>query len=206
MTLRIVGAGLGRTGTMSLKTALEQLLGGRCYHMMEVFEHPDHVPMWHAAMLDKPVDWDAVFEGYVAAVDWPVCGVWQSIAAAYPDAPVLLSTRASADQWWTSASRTIFEATKKGAMEVSPEWHQMVMAMLHRFTPDWLDEAEAKAAYERHNAEVRATVPASRLIEWQPADGWQPLCDALGVPVPDEPFPVTNTTAEFRAMTGLDGS
>jgi hypothetical protein len=203
MTLRIVGAGLGRTGTHSLKIALEQLLGGPCYHMVEVFSHPEHVPMWHAAMRNEPVDWDALYEGYVATVDWPSGGVWQPIADAYPDAPVLLSTRRSADEWWTSASRTIFEVTH-GALGLSDEWNGMVTAMFRRFSPEWPDEAACKRAYERHNAEVRATVPASRLVEWQPADGWAPLCEALGVPVPDEPFPVTNTTAEFREMAGLD--
>jgi hypothetical protein len=205
VTLRIVGAGLGRTGTHSLKIALERLLDGPCYHMVEVFGHPEHVPLWTAAMVDEPVDWDALFDGYVAAVDWPACGVWSTIAGAYPDALVLLSTRRSADEWWTSASQTIFEATKEAALG-DEDWQRMVTAMFRRFTPDWPDEAACKAAYERHNAEVRATVPADRLVEWQPSDGWGPLCSALGVPVPDDPFPVTNTTAEFRAMSGLDKS
>jgi hypothetical protein len=203
MTIRIVGAGLGRTGTHSLKVALERLLGGPCYHMVEVFAHPDHVPAWHAAMKGEPVDWPALFEGFVATVDWPGAGVWQEIAAAYPDAPVLLSTRRNADEWWLSASRTIFMA-----METAPpgmeEWHAMAKLMLKRLTPDWPDEAATKAGYERHNAEVRAETAPSRLVEWQPDDGWGPLCAALDVPVPDEPFPVTNTTAEFRAMMGLD--
>src|SRR5688572_19535710 len=98
MTLRIVGAGVGRTGTHSLKIALEQLLGGPCYHMVEVFNHPEHVAVWRAAMLDEPVDWDALYDGYLATVDWPSGGVWQSIADAYPDAPVLLSTRSTTDE------------------------------------------------------------------------------------------------------------
>ena len=97
MTLRLVGAGLGRTGTHSLKLALERLTGGRCYHMIEVFGHPEHVPIWTAAMNDEPVDWDALFDGYVASVDWPGGGVWEDILAANPDAVVLLSTRDSAD-------------------------------------------------------------------------------------------------------------
>ena len=203
MTLRIVGAGLGRTGTHSLKLALEQLLGGPCYHMVEVFGHQDHVPLWHAALNDESVDWNVLFDGYVATVDWPSCGVWESIAAANPDALVLLSTRASAEQWWQSASNTIFMASDALAGQ-NEAWHQMVMAMFRRFTPEWPDETACKAAYERHNAHVRATVPPAKLIDWQPADGWSPLCDALGVPVPDQPFPVTNTTADFRAMAGLD--
>ena len=203
MSLRVVGAGLGRTGTHSLKIALEQLLGGPCYHMVEVFGHAEHVPMWHAAMLDQPVDWDVVFEGYVATVDWPGGGVWKSILAANPEAKVLLSTRRSADEWWGSASKTIFPAMD-GTPPGMEAWHAMTVDMAKRLTTDTTDEAQCKAAYERHNADVRASVPPEQLIDWQPQDGWGPLCEGLGVPVPDEPFPVTNTTAEFRAMAGLD--
>lgn len=197
MTLRVVGAGLGRTGTHSLKLALERLLGTPCYHMFEVAAHPDHVPVWREAMEGRPVDWDQLLAGYGAIVDWPGAAVWDQIAAANPDALVLLSTRASAEQWWTSASNTIFEA-----MDLAPDgsdWNGMVTAMMRRFSPGWREPAEAKAAYERHNATVRATVAPSRLVEWQPEDGWDPLCAALGAPVPDEPFPVTNTTEQFRA-------
>ncbi len=203
MTLRIIGAGVGRTGTHSLKVALERLLGGPCYHMVEVFGHPEHVPMWHAAMLDEPVDWSTVFEGYVASVDWPGGGVWQSIADAYPDALVLLSTRRSSDEWYASASKTIFEGmdVPRPGMEA---WHAMATPMMGRLTPDLRDEAATKAGYERHNERVRAEVPGDRLIDWQPQDGWGPLCSALDVPVPDEPFPVTNTTSDFRTMAGLD--
>src|SRR5689334_8523874 len=108
MPLRVIGAGLGRTGTMSLKAALEKLLGGKCYHMYEVFEHLEtDVPMWHAAALGKPVDWDKMFDGYVAAVDWPAGAYWKEISAKYPDALILLSTRDS-EKWWDSANSTIF--------------------------------------------------------------------------------------------------
>jgi hypothetical protein len=201
MTLRIVGAGLGRTGTHSLKIALEQLLGGPCYHMSEVFGHPEHVPLWHAAMRDEAVDWDTVFEGYVAVVDFPGSAVWRPLAAAYPEAPVLLSTRSSSDAWWKSASSTILAVGTRDGMD---EWGAMVGAMFARAGLDGEDEAASKAAYERHNAEVRAEVPADRLIDWTPEDGWGPICEGLGLPIPEEPFPLTNTTADFRAMAGLD--
>src|SRR3954470_22227270 len=105
--LRVVGAGVGRTGTASLKAALERLLGGPCYHMAEVFEHTVHIPLWHAALLGEQVDWDKIMDGYVAVVDWPAAGCWRDLAAAHPDALVLLSTRADAQTWWKSASATI---------------------------------------------------------------------------------------------------
>lgn len=205
MTIRVVGAGLGRTGTSSLKMALERLLDGPCYHMIEVFGHPEHIPVWHAAMCDEPVDWAAVFDGYVAVVDFPGAAVWRSIAAAYPDTPVLLSTRSSTDAWWRSASSTILAERPPGeeAERMAP-WKAMSEAMFARTGVHGEDEAGSKAAYEHHNAAVRAEVPAERLIEWRPEDGWAPLCADLDLPVPDEPFPHTNTTADFRTMTGLD--
>ena len=209
MTLRVVGAGLGRTGTHSLKLALEQLLGGPCYHMVEVFGHPEHVPVWHDAALGKPTDWDTLFEGYVATVDWPGASVWNDIADNYPDAIVLLSVRQSADAWWKSAHDTIFQISKRELPPDAPPQFAAQIAMAAdmfalTFTPGWEDETEAKRAYEAHNAAVRAAVDPARLVDWQPGDGWEPLCAALGVAVPSDPFPHVNTTADFRAMTGMD--
>jgi|GEM_PF-1149931 len=112
MTIRLIGAGLGRTGTMSLKLALEQLLGGTCHHMMEVWGHPDEVPVWNVAMHDRPVDWHALLDGYSAIVDYPGAAVWRELADAFPDAPVLLSTRSSAQAWYDSASATIFQTSE----------------------------------------------------------------------------------------------
>jgi hypothetical protein len=203
VTLRVVGAGLGRTGTHSLKLALETLLGAPCYHMREVFEHPEHVPSWLAAVRGEPVDWDGLFAGFAGTVDWPGAAFWRQLSAAYPEAIVLLSSRDSSEAWWRSADATIFEGMRR---DVPPgaglePWRAMVRELMAtRFTARFDDEREAKDAYERHNAEVRAEVPGRRLVEWQPGDGWQPLCDALGVPVPDLPFPHTNTTADFQAM------
>ena len=205
MGLRVVGAGLGRTGTHSLKLALEQLLGGRCYHMLEVFGRPDDIPVWHQAVRGEAVDWNRLFEDYVAAVDWPVGAFWREVGAVYPDAIVLLSVRADSEAWWRSAQQTIWEATMRPQPPEAGAWHAMVLDLLSlRFTPGWQDERMAVAAYERHNERVRAGVAPSRLVEWRPGDGWEPICRALGLPVPDQPFPHVNTTAEFRAMLGLD--
>ncbi len=204
MALRVVGAGLGRTGTHSLKLALEQLLGGPCYHMTEVFSHPEHVPLWDQATRGEMPDWDALFDGYVAAVDWPMAAFWREISEAYPDALILLSVR-DADSWWKSAHDTIFTASGRAAGDDSlRQWHEMVMRLFHRLGDDIADEAEMKTGYLRHNDDVRRIAPDDRLLEWRASDGWQPICDALGLPVPDAPFPRTNTTDEFRAMAGLD--
>lgn len=201
MALSIVGAGLGRTGTHSLQLALQRLLNGPCYHMLEVIADPDvKVQQWMDAM-DGNADWDTIMKGYVASVDWPAAAFWRELADAYPDAPVLLSTRASADAWFTSYSETILQVMLRDAAHGDSP---MPLRMLNeRFTPEWRNPEACKAAYEKHNAEVRATIPAERLIDWQPGDGWEPICSKLGIPVPSDPFPHANTTAEFRNMLGL---
>jgi hypothetical protein len=203
MPLKVVGAGLGRTGTHSLKLALEQLLDEPCYHMLEVLGHPEHVAPWHQAALGNMPDWDALFTGYGAAVDWPAAAFWRELGDAYPDSVILLSTRDGAG-WWRSCNNTIFEVFRKADDTMPPEWTAMIKELFGRFAGDTLDEATAVAAYERHNTQVRATAPADRLLDWKPGDGWGPLCEVLGVAVPDEPFPHVNSTAEFRTMVGLD--
>ena len=194
MSLRIVGAGLGRTGTMSLKVALERPLGTPCYHMAEVFGHPEHVPLWHAAARGQMPDWHRLFAGYGAAVDWPAASFWPEISAAFPDAVVLLSVR-DPISWWESANTTIFPSSQG---QQGTEWHAMVEAVFGARFTDRLDDRDACiAAFEQHNARVRREVPSDRLLEWRASDGWEPICKALGLPVTNEPFPRTNTKEEF---------
>jgi hypothetical protein len=202
MNLKVVGAGLGRTGTHTLKVVLERLLGGPCHHMVELFEHPELVPLWAAAAAGAPLEeWGSVLDGYVAMVDWPGAAFYKVLADANPDALVLLSVRKDADEWYRSASSTIFPAMA-GVPDGDP-WGDMVKRLVRaHMGDDWTDADAMKAAYDRHIAEVRAAIPSERLLEWRATDGWAPLCDALGVPVPDEPFPVTNTTEEFNSRRG----
>jgi hypothetical protein len=203
MSLRVVGAGVGRTGTHSLKLALERLLGGRCHHMIEILGDPAQVPGWTDAIEGRPVDWHELLRDYSAIVDWPGASLWQELLAANPDALVLLSVR-DPERWYQSARNTIFQAFDRLPPEARP-WMDEVRKLLHdRFSDRFDDEAAMIEAYERHNATVRREAPPSQFLEWQPEDGWGPICQRLGLPVPPEPFPVTNTTAEFRAMIGLD--
>ncbi len=209
MALRVVGAGLGRTGTASLQLALQQLLDGRCYHMGETFGRPDDIPVWQAAGNGSSPDWQTFLAEYVATVDWPACAFWRELAAANPDAIVLLSTRSSADAWWKSADDTIFQIPRRELPADAPPVFGAQIAMVgdlfaKTFTPDWQDEDSAKRAYDAHNAAVRAEVDPARLVDWLPGDGWEPICAALGVAVPSDPFPHVNSTADFRAMIGLD--
>ena len=202
MSLKVVGAGVGRTGTHSLKAALEQLLGGPCHHMIEVFAHPDEIPVWTDAIEGRPVDWARLMDGYVAQVDWPGASFWPELLEAHPDALVILSVR-DRDAWYESASNTIFAGLSLPDNEIGPWMVSMKRLLADRFCADLGDRAAMISAFERHNDEVRRRVPPAQLLEWAPQDGWAPICARLGVAVPEDPFPVTNTTAEFRAMLGM---
>ena len=201
LMLRVVGAGLPRTGTKSLKAALEILLGGTCYHMTELFNrHAEDLPVWQEAIRGGDVDWASFLPEFVAAVDWPASAFWRELAEANPGAVIVLSTRESAAQWWESCDATVFPAMRKAEYPEYAEWLAMAHALLEREIGDgWNDRAAEEAFYERHNAEVRRDAPAGRLVEWRASDGWEPLCAALGVPIPDEPFPNTNARAEWSA-------
>jgi hypothetical protein len=197
--LQVVGAGVGRTGTHSLKVALEQLLGGPCHHMVEILGDPAQIPAWTDAIEGRPVDWSAMLSNYRSIVDWPGGSFWRELSAANPDALVLLSVR-DPEAWYRSASNTIFQTFDMMPPEIQP-WMNEVRKLLHdRFCDELENETAMIDAFERHNAAVRAECPASRLLEWTASDGWDPICERLGLDVPAEPFPVTNTTEEFRAM------
>ena len=208
MTLRVIGAGFGRTGTMSLKAALETLTGAPCYHMAEAIARPAHLELWRAAVRRQPVDWELLFDGFETAVDWPTCTFWRELGALYPDAKVLLSWR-DPESWHRSVCNTIYHPM---TMEVPPgapphfaDFQKMTEELILEgtFQGKILDYDHATRVFEEHNAAVRAEVPAELLIDYEVGSGWEPLCKALGVPVPDEPFPKTNTTDEYRERLGL---
>lgn len=212
--VQVIGAGLGRTGTLSTKAALERLTGGRCYHMFEALAHPEHLAAWLAAADGRAAELRSVLDGYACTVDWPGCSLWRELMELFPKAKVLLSVR-PADRWWTSYRETVHQLMLRGVPdpdEVSAEFYLVSLfgdRLTKRSFPDDyanLDEPDFLAAYERHNAQVRSSVPAERLLEFDVAEGWDPLCDFLGVPKPEEPFPRLNDTAKFRALFGLDSS
>jgi hypothetical protein len=196
---------------MTLKNALETLLGAPCHHMAEVFDRPEiDPPAFLAAAEGDHPDWDALFEGYAAAVDWPASAFYAELAEQYPDAIIVLSRRDSFETWWTSVNNTIFKRFD-GEQPAGDEWLAMIEAIWTKTFGDADrdgDPAAIKAAYERYHDRVRATVPAGRLIEFETGAGWEPLCTALGLPVPDQPFPHLNSTKEFndrvRQMTSGD--
>jgi len=202
MKLEIVGAGFGRTGTHSLKLALEELGAGPCYHMMEVFGNTQHIPLWAAATRGETPDWETIFDGYRSTVDWPGCHFWRELAVANPEAKVLLSYR-DADAWYESFKNTIYKAMI-AEQPAEPAWvrehFEMVRSMILDQTfdgrPD--DRAHVIRCFEEHNAAVRDEVPAERLILYEVGSGWAPLCEGLGLPVPTTDYPKTNSTQEFQ--------
>jgi hypothetical protein len=200
--LRVVGAGLGRTGTNSLKLALEQLLGAPCYHMFELIGHQEKLPAWEGAVAGGETDWEAVFDGYAATVDWPGCAFWRELRDANSDAMVLLSVR-DPEGWWASMESTIVPILSGPPIPGDPDGGRgqaMIKEMFRtRFTPDWADRERAIAAFEAHAEQVRSEVPAERLIEWRTGEGWEPICEGLGMAVPSAPFPHENASGDFAA-------
>ena len=199
MTLRVIGAGLPRTGTNSLMIALEFLLNGTCLHMRKLPGHPfDLGDGWRTALSDGSPVWSQMLDGAVAAVDWPASMFWREMMAAYPNALVLLSVRETPEIWWQSMEATILPVARKA---LAPDWGEGrdLLTLFERFTGTllWDDPARLMAAYEWHNEAVRTIVPARRLLEWQATDGWEPICRALELPIPSSPFPWTNRRSEW---------
>lgn len=183
---------------MSLKLALEQLGLGPCHHMVEVFMHPESVPLWVAAGAGAP-DWDAIFAGYQSMVDYPGCKFWRQLMDHYPDAKLIHSLRDPA-QWFESTQATIFAPGGPASSPPEPmkAFFNMVMS---DFGGRQNDRDFMIDYFKRHTDEVMRTVPADRLIVFEATQGWEPLCGFLGVPVPDTPFPKHNTREEFQART-----
>jgi len=200
----VIGAGFGRTGTLSLKTALEQLGFGPCMHMVSVLEDSERVALFQRAAENDAGSLERALDGCRSTVDWPGTFFWHDLVAKYPDAKVILTVR-DPQKWYDSAYRTIFQAAnaRRDATEVPPGVGA-VMDMVHAVVWDGTfggrfdDRDHAVRTFEEHNAEVRRTVPAERLLEFQVSQGWEPLCGFLGRPVPDLPFPRLNDSAEFE--------
>lgn len=203
--LAVVGAGFGRTGTFSFKLALEQLGLGPCYHQLEVWGNPPHRAVWARAVDRRAVDWRRLLAGYRATCDWPACSFWKQIWAAHPGAKVVLLRR-DPEAWYDSLSSTILEMLDTAPP--TPErraWRStMRKLIIQQDLEGRVDRAGAVEALRSYEADVRAYVPAGELLVYEVGEGWEPLCSFLGLEVPDAPFPRTNSTAEFRAMFGLD--
>ncbi len=214
--MKVIGAGFGRTGTASLKVALEEVGFGPCYHMTEVFANPDHADFWRASWRGEPVDWDGVLGRYEATVDWPACTFYAELMQRHPDAKVLLSVR-DPERWYESTRQTIY---KIGKIATGSPFSRLGFALLSRlvfgrfktgqgsmakeiiwqgtFDGKFEDKHHAIGVFNRHNEEVQRRVPQERLLVYEVREGWGPLCEFLGVEEPEKPFPRLNDAAEMR--------
>ena len=197
--MHVIGASVGRTGTYSLKLAVNQLGLGPCHHMEAVLLGiAAQVPLWNDVLSGRP-DWPAVYSGFASAVDWPTACFFRELSAAYPRARFVLTTR-DPDKWADSFAATIYKliGDRDQAPPDKKAWLDMAAGVIARTGfPAGLNQEELASAYVAHNEAVKAAVPASRLLVYQVKDGWGPLCQFLGVPEPAEPFPRTNHRAEF---------
>ena len=209
MTLKVIGAGFGRTGTLSMKAALEQLGYDKCHHMMEVMPSKTQLDAWHAISQGGTPDWDAVFDGFQASVDFPSSAYWRELAAHYPDAKIILTTR-SFESWYESASETIYLVSRD-----MPRWTRIIpMARKIKemtygtiwdrvFDGKFEDKDATRQVFEQHEADVKAAFPADRLLVYHPKEGWAPLCTFLDKPVPEGEFPNVNDRAAFKQRLGF---
>jgi hypothetical protein len=209
--MKVIGSGFGRTGTLSMKQALEELGVGPCYHMEEVMRHRGHVDVWHRVGQGQGADWQELFADFESAVDFPASVVYRELLDAFPDAKVVHTVR-DPQKWYDSTFETIYQGRT-----LMPRWLRRVVPLAGRFTEmvdlliwDGLfdgrfeDRDYAIARFEEWTAEVVATVPPERLLVFDVHDGWEPLCDFLGVLQPDRDFPRVNNRASmlrrFRAV------
>jgi hypothetical protein len=218
LTMKVIGAGLPRTGTLSQKVALEILGLGPCYHMVNVLADLDLAPLWQRAVDGDP-QWDEIFGGFEATVDWPGSFFYRELVEAYPEAKVVLSVR-DGDSWALSMRETIWgvfygdsliKHLSSARSHVDPKWRAYIELMTSMWQRSGLMAGEEttgawmSGAMDRYHEEVKRTVPSDRLLVWSVSQGWEPLCDFLEVPVPDIPFPHLNDSKEFKDRL-IDGS
>lgn len=198
MGLQVIGAGVGRTGTHSLKLAISQLGLGPCHHMEEVVRNmPSQLPLWMDALNGRP-DWKAIYAGYGSAVDWPTARYFRELYAAFPSAKFVLTHR-TPETWAESFSATIYTLLNApDAPAAMHDWLEWAGAVIGQGGfPRGLDADGLKRAFIAHNETVKAAIPREQLLVYQVSEGWAPLCAFLGVAQPSEPFPRTNNRSEF---------
>jgi len=202
--MKVLGAGFGRTGTMSLKIALEKLGIGPCYHMRELVSHPSHIKIWYDISHGEHPNWDRLFSGFNSAVDFPVCLFYEELVNKFPDAKFILTLR-DFDTWYESTANTIYKVPT-----MLPDWFKRVVYPIRMFIElqvnliwvglfknNFSDRESTELVYNEHIESVKKTIPADKLLIYRVNEGWDPLCEFLNVDKPEIPFPKVNDTAEM---------
>jgi len=202
MTLKVIGAGFGRTGTDSMRTALDMLGLGPCHHMRALIEDPALKAKWRQRAAYGTPDWPDIFSGFSSTLDWPSAHYWPELIQAFPEAKVILTWR-TAESWWKSFEKTILPVWQASTETEEDAPGSQLLARVF----DWEEPTREHciAVYERNVARVLAEVPPGRLLVHRLGDGWGPLCAHLGVPVPEEPYPTANSTASFQKEAEEEG-
>jgi hypothetical protein len=208
--LKVIGAGFGRTGTLSLKTALEQLGFGPVYHGEDIHFRPVQAFAWRKYYRTGTTNWDRIFTDRRSALDYPVCCAWRDLAEHYPNAKIILTVR-DPQKWWTSTNETIYPA-----QDVLPAWWRRYEPMARAyveffdglvwdglFDGRFADREHAVKVFEQHVADVKATADPDRLLVFDVAEGWGPLCEFLGVAEPSHPFPHLNDTQKMKRLVTM---
>jgi hypothetical protein len=207
MSLQVVGAGFGRTGTLSLKAALERLGFEKCHHMQEVFASRTQLEAWHALSHGGKPDWDAIFDGYASSCDWPSCSYWEELYERYPNSKVILTVR-DEDRWYQSVKETIYPISTgipwwiRALSSRARMATEMVLAVIWQgtFKGNFENKEEAIRIFRENSEYVRRTAAPDRLLVFEAKDGWAPLCKFLEVPIPDEPYPHLNEAGPMKRI------
>jgi Sulfotransferase domain len=217
--MKLIGAGMPRTGTLTQKLALEMLGFGPCYHMVDVLADLDQAGLWDRA-LDGEGPWQEIFANFNSTVDWPGGYFYRDLMDVYPEAKVLLSVR-EPEAWESSMRQTVWAVRHGESLirllssaqaHVNPQWKgflnmidRLVWEGRGTFASGHAEPQQLIDTMNRHNEEVKRNVPSERLLVWSVTEGWEPLCDFLEVPVPQESFPHINDRTEFLNRV-IDGS
>ncbi len=216
MSIKIIGAGLPRTGTNTLRESLEILGFSKTYHMKQLLVHPENLHYWTTLKATGTTNWDALYDGYEATVDFPCYPWYKEHMTQYPDAKVILSTRPF-ENWYTSFYSTIWKAqnppdAERAAMgeriAADPRLQSVMKVMgfskqamtEDHFQGKFLDKEFMEKVFNDHHEEVKRHVPADKLLVYEVTEGWEPLCEFLGAEVPNEPLPHTNKKEDFHEM------
>jgi hypothetical protein len=204
--IQVIGAGFARTGTLSLKMALEHLGFGPCHHLSDHFDDAVMLDRWTAALNRENTEFDQLLAGYQAVVDFPGCLLWRELLGTYPEAKVVLTVR-NPTLWYESARRTVLNpefvrqawlANQGTDEELGEARGRLSMALAYRGFPHGLGMDETIRIFEAHNRAVQNEVPPQSLLHFEVTQGWAPLCAFLGVDEPDCPFPCLNDTSTYR--------
>lgn len=218
MSIKIIGAGFPRTGTTSLKRSLEMLGYTKTYHMKELLVHPDKLHHWLELEENRTTDWDTLYDGYQATVDFPGYPYYKEHMERYPDAKVILTVRPF-EKWYESAYNTVWQAGPQNLQQkLAMMWRMATSSRIRKVIPcikmvkrvfwekqfegRFLDKEFAKSVWDRHIEEVKNYVPEDKLLVYDVRDGWAPLCSFLGMPEPTEPLPHLNKKENFKTMLG----